>query len=66
MGPILRIGARYGIGFLAAKGVIPDELGKMITDDTAAIDAIQFGLAGGLALVVEYIYTRAKLLGGKL
>lgn len=65
-GPLARIILRYGIGFAAGKGLLPDGLAEMITDSEPAIDAINTGicvLAGGC---VERLYYLAKKFGKPL
>jgi hypothetical protein len=66
MGPIIRIAARYLIGYLGAAGIIPDGLAEMITEDDAAIGAIETGLCVGAGVCVEVIYQRAKRFGWRL
>jgi hypothetical protein len=66
MGAVLRIAARYFIGFLGAKGIIPDDLAGMITADDDAIGAIEVGICVAAGGCVEYLWQRAKHLGGSL
>lgn len=66
MGAITRIVLRYGIGFLAAKGIIPDGLAEMLTQDDAAIGAIETGLCVSAGVCVEVFWQRAKRLGWSL
>ncbi len=65
-GPVVRIFLRYAIGFLAAKGVIPDALGQMLTDSEPALEAIELGLCAVAGYCVERVYSKAKRLGWAL
>lgn len=65
-GPVARIALRYAIGYLAAKGILPDDLASMITASDEAIDVIQGGICVGLGVCVERAYVMAKTRGWNL
>lgn len=65
-GPLARIALRYGIGFLAGHGILPDSLAEMIIASDEAIDVIQGGICIAAGLCVEKTYQMAKTRGWAL
>lgn len=54
-----RIALRYVAGYLVLKGIIPEDLAKVIEQDKEL--AIAVGV--GVAAIVEWIYAKAQKLG---
>lgn len=65
MGPFSRIFLRYLIGYLLAKGIIPDELANEISNDPEVVAWIENGVSLMLAALIERWYWFAKKAGWK-
>ena len=61
--PIARIILRYGIGYFVAKGILPEDLVTMITDDPEVMALIDLAVAALIAGAVERWYYLAKKFG---
>lgn len=55
----VRVGLRYLAGYLVLKGLIPEEIARIIEEDPELSIIIGTALAG----VVEWTYAKAKKLG---
>lgn len=55
----VRVGLRYLAGYLVLKGVLPEEIARIIEEDPELAAAVGVGIAA----VVEWLYAKAKKLG---
>ena len=65
-GPSTRIVLRYGIGFAAAKGILPSGLAEALSSDPTVVNSLEMGMLAIAAGGVERIYTVAKKRGWAL
>ena len=63
MGAIIRIGLRYGAGFLVARGLLGESDGNMLASDPEVAALIETGVGLALGAVSEAWYYLAKRFG---
>lgn len=63
MGAIIRIGLRYGAGFLVARGLLGESDGNMLAADPEVAALIETGVGLALGAASEAWYYLAKRLG---
>ena len=63
MGAIIRIGLRYGAGFLVARGFLGESDGNMLAADPEVAAAIEMGIGVALGAASESWYYLAKRFG---
>jgi len=60
MGAIIRIGLRYGAGFLVARGLLGESDGNMLASDPEVAALIETGIGLALGAASEAWYYLAK------
>lgn len=63
MGAIIRIGLRYGAGFLVARGLLGESDGNMLAADPEVAAVIETGVGLALGAASEAWYWLAKRFG---
>lgn len=63
MGAIIRIGLRYGAGFLVARGLLGESDGNMLASDPEVAALIETGIGLALGAASEAWYWLAKKFG---
>jgi len=63
MGAIIRIGLRYGAGFLVARGLLGESDGNMLASDPEVAALIETGVGFALGAASEAWYWLAKRFG---
>jgi len=63
MGAIIRIGLRYGAGFLVARGLLGESDGNMLASDPEVAALIETGVGLAIGVTSEAWYYLAKRFG---